>query len=76
MVAFLLTSLCIFFPLAMCIIKFLHKVWWTPIRVQYMMGLQGIKGWKHQADHEHEKGILRHCNGLITSYIPKNYASH
>ncbi|GMP93749.1 hypothetical protein CsSME_00043456 [Camellia sinensis var. sinensis] len=58
MVAFLLTSLCVFFPLAIFIIKFLHKVWWTPIRVQYMMGLQGIKGPSYSFLHGSTKQIM------------------
>ncbi|CAL5430762.1 unnamed protein product [Camellia sinensis] len=40
------------------IIKFLHKVWWTPIRVQYMMGLQGIKGPSYSFLHGSTKQIM------------------
>ncbi|CAL5430764.1 unnamed protein product [Camellia sinensis] len=37
---------------------FLHKVWWTPIRVQYMMGLQGIKGPSYSFLHGSTKQIM------------------
>ncbi|CAL2232024.1 unnamed protein product [Prunus armeniaca] len=30
--------------LALAVIKILHKLWWTPIRIQKVMALQGIKG--------------------------------
>ena len=41
-ITFLSTSLCIF--LLSAVGWFLHKLWWTPIRVQYILRSQGIKG--------------------------------
>ncbi|KAM7487531.1 hypothetical protein LguiB_025015 [Lonicera macranthoides] len=34
----------VFLPLLLIVVRFLHKVWWTPINVQYALRSQGIKG--------------------------------
>jgi len=35
---------CLCFFLLVILLKFLNKVWWTPIRVQSLMKSQGIEG--------------------------------
>ncbi|KAK6921871.1 Cytochrome P450 [Dillenia turbinata] len=39
---FILCILILYFLLNL--LKFLNKVWWTPLRIQHLMSLQGIKG--------------------------------
>ncbi|XP_059648720.1 cytochrome P450 CYP749A22-like [Cornus florida] len=53
---FLVCSVCIFLLLAL--IRFLHKVWWTPIRVQYIMRSQGIRGPSYKFLHGNTKEIF------------------
>ncbi|PRQ40569.1 putative cytochrome P450 [Rosa chinensis] len=47
--------LCAFLLLAL--IKILHKLWWTPIRIQKLMALQGIKGPSYRSIHGNTKEI-------------------
>ncbi|PQQ17077.1 cytochrome P450 CYP749A22 [Prunus yedoensis var. nudiflora] len=42
LITILSSFLCLLLVLAF--IKILHKLWWTPIRIQKLMALQGIKG--------------------------------
>ncbi|KAL3578620.1 hypothetical protein D5086_020124 [Populus alba] len=37
-------SSCLFLSIVIILVKFFHKVWWTPIRIQSSMKSQGIKG--------------------------------
>lgn len=39
-----LFSIGVFLPILVIVVRFLHKVWWTPINVQYALRSQGIKG--------------------------------
>lgn len=43
--------------LVLALIKFLHKVWWIPIRMQYKMKLQGITGPPYKFLHGNTKEI-------------------
>ncbi|XP_061990510.1 cytochrome P450 CYP749A22-like [Rosa rugosa] len=47
--------LCAFLLLAL--IKIFHKLWWTPIRIQKLMALQGIKGPSYRFIHGNTKEI-------------------
>ncbi|KAI8020886.1 hypothetical protein LOK49_LG03G00570 [Camellia lanceoleosa] len=55
MITFFATSLCIF--LLFALLRFLHKVWWTPIRIQNFMASQGIKGPSYRFIHGSTKQI-------------------
>ncbi|KAF9660818.1 hypothetical protein SADUNF_Sadunf19G0003200 [Salix dunnii] len=37
-------SSCLFLSILIILVKFLNKVWWTPIRIQSLMKSQGIEG--------------------------------
>ena len=50
------SSLCLYFLLAL--IRVLHTLWWTPIRIQYQMGSQGIKGPSYRLFNGSTKEIL------------------
>ncbi|XP_015895216.3 cytochrome P450 CYP749A22-like [Ziziphus jujuba] len=52
----LLSFLCL--CLCLALIKIFHKLWWTPIRIQHMMALQGIKGPSYRFIHGNNKEIL------------------
>lgn len=39
-------------------VKFVHKVWWIPVRVQYKMKLQGITGPAYTFLHGNTKEIV------------------
>ena len=41
-VTLLLSSLCLY--LLWAVTRFVHKVWWTPMRIKNIMSSQGIKG--------------------------------
>ncbi|KAK6251980.1 hypothetical protein QUC31_013700 [Theobroma cacao] len=55
--ALLTGSLCLY--LVMALIKILHKYWWTPLRIQYAMNLQGIKGPPYKFIHGNNKETER-----------------
>ncbi|XP_009346501.2 cytochrome P450 CYP749A22 [Pyrus x bretschneideri] len=55
MVAILSSLLCVF--LVFVLIKILHKLWWTPTRIQKMMKAQGIKGPPYRLIHGNTKEI-------------------
>ncbi|KAL5553578.1 hypothetical protein UlMin_040979 [Ulmus minor] len=44
--------------LLLALFKFLHKLWWTPTRIQNLMGLQGIKGPSYRLFYGNTKEIL------------------
>ncbi|OMO72108.1 Cytochrome P450 [Corchorus olitorius] len=46
-------SLCLY--LVIVLIKILHKYWWTPLRIQRAMNLQGIKGPRYRFIHGNNK---------------------
>lgn len=48
--------LCLCFSLAL--IKIFHKLWWSPVRLQYLMGLQGIKGPSYRFIHGNNQEML------------------
>ncbi|KAA8532861.1 hypothetical protein F0562_033022 [Nyssa sinensis] len=50
------SSLCL--SLLFFVIKFLHKVWWTPIRIQSAMKSQGIKGPSYRFIYGNAKEIM------------------
>ncbi|KAM3707070.1 hypothetical protein ACJW30_03G198400 [Castanea mollissima] len=50
------SSLCLYFLLAL--IRVLLKLCWTPIRMQYLMGSQGIKGFSYRSFHGSTKEIM------------------
>ncbi|WRX16060.1 Cytochrome P450 - like 10 [Theobroma cacao] len=41
------------------LIKILHKYWWTPLRIQYAMNLQGIKGPPYKFIHGNNKETVK-----------------
>ncbi|XWS64165.1 hypothetical protein CRYUN_Cryun06bG0162900 [Craigia yunnanensis] len=47
--------LCLFITL----IKVLHKYWWTPLRIQHLMSLQGIKGPPYKFIHGNNKETIK-----------------
>ena len=53
--AILSSLLCVF--LVFVLIKILHKLWWTPTRIQKMMKAQGIKGPPYRLIHGNTKEI-------------------
>ncbi|KAI5352935.1 hypothetical protein L3X38_005827 [Prunus dulcis] len=55
LIIFLSSFLCLLLVLAF--IKILHKLWWTPIRMQKLMALQGIKGPSYRFIHGNTKEI-------------------
>ncbi|XVF43271.1 hypothetical protein PTKIN_Ptkin02bG0026900 [Pterospermum kingtungense] len=55
--AFLVGSLCLYLIIAL--IKFLHKYWWTPLRIQHIMSLQGIKGPSYKFIHGNNKETVK-----------------
>ncbi|KAH0991249.1 hypothetical protein GBA52_002732 [Prunus armeniaca] len=55
LIIILSTFLCLLLVLAF--IKILHKLWWTPIRMQRLMALQGIKGPSYRFIHGNTKEI-------------------
>ncbi|XP_048318869.2 cytochrome P450 CYP749A22-like [Ziziphus jujuba] len=48
--------LCLCFSLAL--IKIFHRLWWSPVRLQYLMGLQGIKGPSYRFIHGNNQEML------------------
>ncbi|XP_059655642.1 cytochrome P450 CYP749A22-like [Cornus florida] len=54
---FLSSSLCLF--ILWSLLKFLHKVWWTPIRIQRALRSQGINGPPYRFLHGNTKEIFR-----------------
>ncbi|EOY01606.1 Cytochrome P450 [Theobroma cacao] len=55
--ALLTGSLCLYLVIAL--IKILHKYWWTPLRIQYAMNLQGIKGPPYKFIHGNNKETVK-----------------
>lgn len=51
------STLCFHFILAL--IRFINKVWWTPIRLQTMMKSQGIRGPPYRFPHGSTKEISK-----------------
>ncbi|XP_062111510.1 cytochrome P450 CYP749A22-like [Humulus lupulus] len=48
----------IFLCLSLALIKILHMLWWAPMRVKYLMGLQGVKGPPYRFIHGSTKEIM------------------
>ncbi|KAF7123929.1 hypothetical protein RHSIM_Rhsim12G0071800 [Rhododendron simsii] len=71
-VTFLSTGLCIF--LVIVLVRFLHTVWWTPIRIRHIMASQGIKGPAYKFLHGNTKEIVRMRGESIST--PMDYSSH
>lgn len=44
---------CLFFLIAL--LRFFHRYWWIPFRIQYTMSLQGIKGPPYEFIHGNNK---------------------
>ncbi|KAJ6899590.1 hypothetical protein NC652_025906 [Populus alba x Populus x berolinensis] len=51
-------SSCLFLSIVIILVKFFHKVWWTPIRIQSSMKSQGIKGPSYRFLHGNTKQIV------------------
>jgi PHYB activation tagged suppressor 1 len=56
MIILLFSSLCIY--LIFTLVKVLHKLWWTPIRIQNFMASQGIRGPSYRFIHGSTKEVL------------------
>ncbi|KAL7240715.1 hypothetical protein ACSBR2_006379 [Camellia fascicularis] len=56
-ITLLSSSLCI--SLIFVLIKFLHKVWWTPISIQHVMSSQGITGPPYRFIYGNSKEIIK-----------------
>lgn len=56
MIILLFSSLCIY--LTFTLVKVLHKLWWTPIRIQNFMASQGIRGPSYRFIHGSTKEVL------------------
>ncbi|KAI8527477.1 hypothetical protein RHMOL_Rhmol12G0078400 [Rhododendron molle] len=69
---FLSSGLCIF--LLVVLVRFLHKVWWTPIRIRHIMASQGIKGPAYRFLHGNTKEIIRMRGESIST--PMDFSSH
>ncbi|KAE8673288.1 putative Cytochrome P450 [Hibiscus syriacus] len=48
--------------LLLLLFKFLHRFWWTPIRIQYRLRKQGIKGPAYKFIHGNTKEVLEMRN--------------
>ncbi|OMO72124.1 Cytochrome P450 [Corchorus olitorius] len=55
----LTASLCLLLVVALNLIKFLHKYWWTPLRIQHAMNLQGINGPPYKFIHGNNKENMK-----------------
>ncbi|KAG5521341.1 hypothetical protein RHGRI_033784 [Rhododendron griersonianum] len=66
------TGVCI--VLLVALIGFLHKVWWTPIRIQNVMRLQGIKGPAYRLLHGNTKEIIQMREESISNAM--DFSSH
>ena len=55
---FTILSCCLCLLFIFTITRFLHKVWWTPIRIQNFMASQGIKGPSYRFLHGNTKEIM------------------
>lgn len=64
----------LFLYVIMMIVKFLHKVWWMPIRIQHAMRSQGIKGPSYMFFHGNTKEISN--MRLISMGRPMDHLSH
>lgn len=56
MIILLFSSLCIY--LTFTLVKVIHKLWWTPIRIQNFMASQGIRGPSYRFIHGSTKEVL------------------
>ncbi|KAJ6744338.1 P450 putative-RELATED [Salix purpurea] len=50
-------SICLFLSILIILVKFLNKVWWTPVRIQSLMKSQGIEGPSYRFLHGNTKEI-------------------
>ncbi|XVE91667.1 hypothetical protein REPUB_Repub01dG0030300 [Reevesia pubescens] len=57
-VLFLSGSFCLCL-VVIALINFLHKYWWTPLRIQHVMSLQGIKGPPYKFIHGNNKETIK-----------------
>ncbi|CAI9278801.1 unnamed protein product [Lactuca saligna] len=64
----------LFLYVIMMLVKFLHKVWWMPIRIQHAMRSQGIKGPSYMFFHGNTKEISN--MRLISMGRPMDHLSH
>ncbi|KAL4586428.1 hypothetical protein LXL04_011064 [Taraxacum kok-saghyz] len=64
----------LFLYLILMLVKFLHKVWWMPIRIQHAMNSQGIKGPSYRFFHGNTKEISN--MRLISMGRPMDHLSH
>ncbi|KAF7124539.1 hypothetical protein RHSIM_Rhsim12G0072100 [Rhododendron simsii] len=71
-ITFLSTALCIF--LLVALIMLLHKIWWTPIRIQHIMASQGIKGPAYRFIHGNTKEIIQMREESISNAM--DFSSH
>ncbi|XP_059655640.1 cytochrome P450 CYP749A22-like isoform X2 [Cornus florida] len=52
-------SSCVCLVILLILLKFLHKVWWTPIRIQRALRSQGINGPSYRFIHGNTKEIFK-----------------
>ncbi|XVE91669.1 hypothetical protein REPUB_Repub01dG0030500 [Reevesia pubescens] len=57
-VLFLTGSFCLCL-VVIALINFLHKYWWTPLQIQHVMSLQGIKGPPYKFIHGNNKETIK-----------------
>ncbi|KAL9352326.1 hypothetical protein Peur_055006 [Populus x canadensis] len=67
-------SSCLFLSIVIILVKFFHKVWWTPIRIQSSMKSQGIKGPSYRFLHGNTKEIINMISKIRSS--PKEVLHH
>ncbi|KAJ6718595.1 CYTOCHROME P450 FAMILY MEMBER [Salix purpurea] len=67
-------SSCMFSCIVIILVKFFHKVWWTPIRIQSSMKSQGIKGPSYRFLHGNTKEIVSMISKMRSS--PKELLHH
>ncbi|XP_022734223.1 cytochrome P450 CYP749A22-like [Durio zibethinus] len=60
-------SSCVSLCFLLILIKFLNKLWWTPIQIQSLMRSQGIKGPPYRFLHGSTKEIINMVKGVMIS---------
>ncbi|XVF56594.1 hypothetical protein PTKIN_Ptkin06aG0133500 [Pterospermum kingtungense] len=62
-------SLCLC-PVIYYVLKFLHEYWWTPLRIQHRLSLQGIKGPPYKFIHGNNKEIIKMKQEALSKPMP------
>ncbi|KAJ4710706.1 putative Cytochrome P450 [Melia azedarach] len=61
----ILVTSSLFLCLLLALIKILHKLWWTPMRIQCQMNSQGIKGPSYRFIYGNTKEIIKLRKGTL-----------